>query len=191
VRIRGRYVLVGVLLVGLVVGAGVFARSFRLACDGKLEVWTQLAQARSELDPTRPAPPPPPPAASLPQDTPPVAAAQPPPWDRAVRAVGHQAVLLVLWVKQSDLVAYPSHAMLARGLEVARCDRDAVRLQWIKAGVHAGQPAQAEEVAQVLRRSSESDAELARIRATVRGWAERESWSEGIRRVEGILSAES
>jgi hypothetical protein len=58
-----------------------------------------------------------------------------------LRAIGASltagAIDLVLVVKQSDPVAFPAHALVGTGLELAGCDRAAVADQWLKAARHA------------------------------------------------------
>ena len=86
----------------------------------------------------------------------------------------------VLRLKRNDAIVYPAHAWLARGVDAANCKVDAVRLQWLKAGIHAYGPDQVDEVARALDGTVRNDADRAVVQAAVRTTAERESWSQGM-----------
>ena len=49
-------------------------------------------------------------------------------------------------VKEADAVAYPAHVVAAYVLDGAGCGEDAVRIQWLKAGLHAAREGQPEHM---------------------------------------------
>src|SRR4029079_13319421 len=119
--------------------------------DGSLEGLRTLTNVRRQI--AAATAPPPTPRPATPTPTPPLGAAQPTPppptptptptgptvAQRAVAGVGaagDAAIEAVLLVKQSHIVAYPAHVAAAYSLDAAGCGKDAVRLQWLKAGLH-------------------------------------------------------
>ena len=72
-------------------------------------------------------------------------------------------------VKQTDAIAYPGHIALAHALDAAGCGEDAVRIQWLKAGLHASRDGQPEQVASALeaRTTPDEQADLRRARPAV------------------------
>jgi hypothetical protein len=121
---RTRVALIAVLLL-LGVLATLSIRSARALCAGPVDAYAAIAAARdqqrrqaAETD-----------AGSENGDL------------EGLRAIGASmvagAIDLVLVVKQSDLVAFPAHAVVGTGLELAGCDRAAIADQWRKAARHA------------------------------------------------------
>ena len=72
-------------------------------------------------------------------------------------ALAGGALDLVLVVKQSDPIAFPVHAVVGTGLELASCDRDAIADQWLKAARHAWADWAAEITAAALARRRGAD----------------------------------
>jgi hypothetical protein len=70
---------------------------------------------------------------------------------------------------------------------MARCPREAIRLQWIKAGIHASGPEQVEQVAAALRRTLEGEQDRFRLDALVERYVQSEFWSSGIKQVQAAL----
>ena len=85
---------------------------------------------------------------------------------------GNYALATVVWAKQTDAIAYPGHVGLAYALDTAGCSQDAVRLQWLKAGLHASRVGQPERVATALAARATTPDELADLRRVVRFWTE-------------------
>ena len=81
----------------------------------------------------------------------------------------------------------PAHIVAAHTLSLAGCGTDAVRLQWLKAGLHASRPGQPEYIAAALRASADDQANLADLREVVRAWTERSSQSVSLRQVLSAL----
>ncbi len=197
---RGGLVVVALMIV-LTVPLGL--KVFNRACDGSLEglrtisnVRTQIAQVTA-LPPTpRPLPPTPTPAPSTdpsvaptiqPTPIPPTPTPVPPTVAQEALAaagqVGDAAIGGLLFVKQSDAVAYPAHIVAAHTLEMAGCRQDAVRLQWLKAGLHAAGDGQPEQVAAALESRATSPDDLAELRRIVKTWTERAPRSVSLRQV--------
>jgi hypothetical protein len=88
-----------------------------------------------------------------------------------VGTAGDYALAAVVRVKQTDAIAYPGHIALAHALDAAGCGQDAVRIQWLKAGLHASRDGQPEQVASALEARTTPD-EQADLRRLVRLWAE-------------------
>jgi hypothetical protein len=80
-------------------------------------------------------------------------------------------------------VAYPAHIAAAHLLETAGCGQDAVRIQWLKAGLHAAGDGQPEQIADALEARAASPDDLAELRRIVRTWTERAPRSVSLRRV--------
>jgi hypothetical protein len=92
-------------------------------------------------------------------------------------------------VKESDAVAYPAHVAAAYVLDGAGCGEDAVRIQWLKAGLHASRAGQPEQIARTLpARATDAD-DRAQLRGIVQVWTERQSWSIPMRRVREAFDA--
>lgn len=104
-----------------------------------------------------------------------------------VRTAGSTAIGILLRVKQSDAFAYPAHVAMAHGLDVAGCGEDAVRVQWLKAGLHASSDGRAERVAQALAESARDRDDLVHLGRIVDYWAEQQPRSIGIRRVQAAF----
>ncbi|MCC7371061.1 MAG: hypothetical protein IT306_21785 [Chloroflexi bacterium] len=102
---------------------------------------------------------------------------------------GDTALGLLVWVKQSDAVAYPLHIVTAHALDAARCPEDAVRLQWLKAGLHASRAGQPEQVASALVARANTPEQLTDLRRVVRIWTERAWDNEPLRQVLAALDA--
>jgi hypothetical protein len=196
----------GVVVVAVMLATVVGVQAFNRACDGSLEGLRYLARVRSQLAAaTAPPPTPPPPApVSAPGQppVPPVQAAPTPAPPSAVQQVygrvlgvvgvtGDAALRTVVRVKQDDRIAYPAHTVAAHTLNVAGCGKDAVRIQWLKAGLHASQDGQPERIARALEASSSDPADLADLRQVVRTWTERASQSVSLRQVLHALEARS
>jgi hypothetical protein len=123
----------------------------------------------------------------------PVPTPPPPTVGQRARALGgivvDAALGALLRLKQSDTVAYPSHIVAAHVLDAAGCGTDAVRLQWLKAGLHASRDGQPEQVAVALKESATSPDDLAQLRDLVREWTEQQRWSAPMRRVHAAFDA--
>ena len=208
---RGLLVALGLLLL-LAVPGGV--KTFTLACAGSLEGYQILASVRTQLAATPtptpgvtptaittpgagvqpgatgvPTATPQPTATSAPPAPAAVGADQPLPVDvqrlpPIVRTAGGSAIGVLLRVKQHDAFAYPAHVAMAHGLDVAGCGEDAVRIQWLKAGLHAATDGQADRVARALAGSAQNRDDLVQMRRIVDYWADRVPQSVGIRRVQ-------
>jgi hypothetical protein len=89
-----------------------------------------------------------------------------------VGVAGDYALATVVRVKQTDAIAYPGHIVLAHALDTAGCGQDAVRIQWLKAGLHASRDGQPEQVASALEAHTTTLDEQAELRRLVRLWAE-------------------
>jgi hypothetical protein len=105
--------------------------------------------------------------------------------------VGDVALAALVRVKQNDAVAYPLHIVAAHTLDVAGCHEDAIRLQWLKAGLHASRDGQPEQVAVALVARANKPDELADLRRVVRTWTERAHDNDPLRRVLAALDARS
>ena len=97
--------------------------------------------------------------------------------------VGDYALDTLVQVKQHDDVAYPLHIMAAYALDTAGCHEDAIRLQWLKAGLHASRAGQPEQVAEALVARARQPEELADLRRVVRTWTERAHDNDHLRDV--------
>lgn len=180
-RFVGRVILIGLAAAALALGtAG--SKAVTMACEGTLDTFPPLAVARRDLDPAGAASA----GAVLDGTSQPQAAAESA--LRALRGAAHAIVSGLLELKRNDALVYPSHALLARGITVAGCSSEAVRLQWMKAGIHADNDARVEEVVQALRRTAPSEAERRALGESVRRFAEDESWSAPIGRVSAALT---
>ena len=204
-----RWVLKGVLAVGMllvVFGGVVGVRAFDRACDGSLEGLRYLTNARAQLASATA----PPPATSQPTPTPAVsqgqppaaqltpAPAPPPPTPTIAQRfrelsgrVGDTALVALIQVKQHDAVAYPAHIVAAHTLDLAGCRKDAVRLQWLKASLHASTDGQIHQVAAALVSDVSHPDELADLRQVVRTWTERAPESDALRRVLAVLDEQA
>jgi hypothetical protein len=188
-RVTRRRLLAALILTALLAALAAGGRAFALACDGSLDTFPQLAAARQQLQPPRPAPQPVAVNAE-PAPAPTSAAGGPPPAEIVsglLKRLGFGLVSLTLQVKQSHAVAYPLHVTLATQLELARCPREAVWLQWIKAGIHATGQAQVEQVASALRRTLDGEQDRTRLNALVERFVQSEFWSSGIKQVQAAL----
>lgn len=105
--------------------------------------------------------------------------------------LGDAALGGLVWVKQSDIVAFPLHIVTAYALDTAGCREDAIRLQWLKAGIHASYPGQPEQVAGALAARANTPEQLTDLRRVVRTWTERAWDNEPLRRVLAALDARS
>lgn len=105
--------------------------------------------------------------------------------------LGDAALGGLVWVKQSDIVAFPLHIVTAHALDTAGCREDAIRLQWLKAGIHASYPGQPEQVAGALVARANTPDELTDLRRVVRTWTERAWDNEPLRQVLAVLDARS
>lgn len=188
-----------VVVLTLMPAGAVGVHAFHRACDGSLEGLRYLANVRAQLaSATAPPPAPPPPTPTQAPSQAPVAAAQPTPQPappmppaptvmqrlrEAVGVAGDVAIVGIMRVKQHDAVAYPAHIVAAHTLDVAGCGKDAVRLQWLKAGLHASSDGQVERVASALVASASGPDDLTDLRRIVRTWTERAPQSASLRRV--------
>jgi hypothetical protein len=166
--------LSGLVVAGLVLGSGAFGAGFAAACNGSLDTFPTIAAAQRDLNPNAA------PAGSAQPSGTSAEPAGPLTWLKAIpRAVGYTLLTELLRFKRNDAIVYPAHVWLARGVTSANCKVDAVRLQWLKAGIHASEPEQVDEVALGLEATIHSEADRALVKAAVRSTAERESWSLG------------
>ena len=104
---------------------------------------------------------------------------------------GDYALAVLVRVKQNDAVAFPLHIVTAHALDTAGCHEDAIRLQWLKAGLHASREGQPEQVAVALVARANRPEELTDLRRVVRTWTERAHDNEPLRRVLVALDARS
>jgi hypothetical protein len=141
---------------------------FSLACRGRLDVSSRLAEARREIEP---------PARTVAPDQPRATA------EGWVRAASAHLVSSMLNVKQRDAIAYPAHVAVARLLGRTTCGPDAVRTQWLKAGIHAQGERQVEVVVAGLRETLTDDGDLSHLQAMIEALAQAESWSNGLLQV--------
>lgn len=201
--------VLAVVACALLLNSVVGVRAFNRACDGSLEGLRYLAGVRAQLASATAPPPSPPPSPPRPPPTPipsqarvspmppaptPIPPAPPPPmlWERlreAAGVAGDAALVAVIQVKQHDAVAYPEHVVAARTLDVAGCGRDAVRLQWLKASLHASSDDQIEHIASALVEHASGPHDLADLRRVVRTWTERAPESVSLRRVLAALDS--
>ena len=100
---------------------------------------------------------------------------------------GDAALVALIDVKQHDGVAYPAHIFAAHTLDIAGCGKDAVRLQWLKAGLHASTDGEIERIATALVENASDPDDLADLRRIVRSWTERAPESDSLRRVLSVL----
>jgi hypothetical protein len=107
----------------------------------------------------------------------------------AIGKVGDTALVALIQVKQHDAVAYPAHMIAAQALDVAGCGKDAVRLQWLKAALHASTDGQIEGIADALVAHADDADDLADLRRVVSAWTERAPGSAPLRRVLAALDA--
>jgi hypothetical protein len=105
--------------------------------------------------------------------------------------VGAATIGGILWVKQSDVVAYPAHIVAAHVLDVAGCGTDAVRIQWLKAGLHASGAGWPERVAAGLGETADSPEDREEIRQIVRVWMERLPRNSPMRQVQALFEAQT
>ena len=202
------------LALAVLITSAVGVKLFNRACDGSLEGLRSLSNVRERIAAATALPPTPPPATSTPVPAPapvpaqasaptptPVPTPPPPPTppgptvaQRALALLGlagDKAIAAVLLVKQSDLVAYPAHVAAAYLLDAAGCGKDAVRLQWLKAGLHTSDDDRLAWIAARLRESATDPDDLADLRRVVRTWSERAGQSVALRRVLAALEAQS
>ena len=199
-----RWAWSGVLAVGmlLVLFSGVVGvRAFDRACDGSLEGLRYLTNARAQLASATSLPPmsqpTPTPAAIQGQASPPQPTLVPPPppptptvaqrLRELAGRVGDTALVALIRVKQNDAVAYPAHLVAAHALDAAGCGKDAVRLQWLKASLHASTDSQVDGIAAALIADTAHPDELADLRRVVKTWTERAPESDSLRRVLAVL----
>ncbi|MGE3268677.1 MAG: hypothetical protein AB7P40_08020 [Chloroflexota bacterium] len=102
---------------------------------------------------------------------------------------GDYALAGLVRLKQNDAVAYPLHIAAAYTLDTAGCREDAIRLQWLKAGLHASRAGQPEQVAEALAARADQPEELEELREIVRTWTQRASDNVPLRRVLEALDA--
>lgn len=152
---------------------------------------TPVAVAPSATIPPTPTPTPLPPT---PTPVPPTPTPPPPTaFDHAYEAVGIAGAATIsgiLWVKQSDVVAYPAHVMAAHALDVAGCGTDAVRIQWLKAGLHASGDGWPERVAVGLAETASGPEDREEIRQIVRIWMDRLPRNTPMRQVQAAFDAQ-
>ncbi|MFN8636615.1 MAG: hypothetical protein U0893_22425 [Chloroflexota bacterium] len=170
---------------------------FDHACDGSLEGLRTLTNVRRQIvaataPPPAPAPATPTPALAASQPAPPTPTPPPGPTvtQRVVAgagAAGDAAIAVILKFKQSDVVAYPAHIAAAYTLDAAGCGKDAVRLQWLKAGLHTAREDRLAWIADRLRASATGPDDLDDLRRVVRVWSERAGESVALRRVLSAL----
>jgi hypothetical protein len=175
-------IMVVLVLLGGVIGM----KAFTLACDGSLEGSRYLRSVRRQVAAT--APPPAPRPTAIPKPIP----ALPSVVDRARETagiVGDAAIGGILRVKQADPVAYPAHIAAGYALDVAGCGEDAVRIQWLKAGLHASRDGQPEYIARVLAARATDVNDWAQLRDIVRKWSVRAPRSRSLRRVRDAIDA--
>jgi hypothetical protein len=103
--------------------------------------------------------------------------------------VAETGIGVILRIKQDDTVAYPAHILAAYVLDAAGCGEDAVRIQWLKAGLHASREGQPERIAQALGDRARTPEDRAQLRQIVRVWTERAPRSRSLRRVLAALDA--
>jgi hypothetical protein len=178
-RRLGRLAAAFAVLFIILIAAG--ARSmFSTACAGELETYLQLSQLRRELE-----------GADRPLSAAPAGSSDPdgetPMLVNVIRRTSSAVVASALVVKQNDHVAYRAHVGLANALEKAGCPGEAVRVQWLKAGLHAMDDGAAWHVAMELRRSAVSSRDEASLATSIDALTTREPWSAGIRRVSVAL----
>jgi len=194
----GMYTVVAVLL--LIASGAVGVRAYHRACDGSLEGLRYLSNVRAQIQTAtvRPPTPPTPQSTTAPTSGPAHAPPEPPspPGPTAadrIREVagnaGDLAIGALIQVKQHDAVAYPAHIVAAHSLDVAGCGKDAVRLQWLKAGLHASDDEQIEYVARSLVAGARDQHDLADLRRVVRTWTQRAPMSDSLRQVLAALDA--
>jgi hypothetical protein len=109
----------------------------------------------------------------------------------AAGLVGAAVIGGILWVKQSDVVAYPAHVTAAHVLDVAGCGTDAVRIQWLKAGLHASGDGWPERVATGLGETASGPDDREEIRQIVRIWIDRLPRNTPMRQVQAAFDAQS
>ena len=108
-----------------------------------------------------------------------------------VGIVGDAALGAVVWVKQSDPIAYPGHIVLAYTIDAAGCGKDAVRLQWLKAGLHASREGQPEQVAEALTARATTPDDRADLQRVVQIWTDGSGNNRSMRRVQALIDAPS
>ncbi len=106
-----------------------------------------------------------------------------------VGIAGDRVLGAVVWVKQTDAIAYPGHVALAYAVDAAGCSKDAVRLQWLKAGLHASRDGQPEQVATALAGRATTPDELADLRRVVQIWTDGSGNNVAMRQVQTLLDA--
>jgi hypothetical protein len=122
----------------------------------------------------------------LPEPTPPAAYI----WLREVAGkIAVTAITAFVRVKEADAVAYPAHVVAAYVLDGAGCGEDAIRIQWLKAGLHASREGQPEQVARALEARTTDADDRAQLRQIVQIWSERQPWSVPMRRVRDAFDA--
>jgi len=161
---------------GLALAIGILplASGYRLACQGELNAFSALSGAEQRLNDPHPAASAPHTQLILPLDA---------HFEGAIDSAGARALQTVLEVKQADVVAFPAHMLLASALQAGGCDRAAVRVQWIKAALHASRPENAERAAQALA-SLTTPGEQAAVATEIGRAAAENPWSDGIRSVQ-------
>jgi hypothetical protein len=111
-------------------------------------------------------------------------------WSATSIVAGGRAVVLdaVLQVKQSDLVAFPSHVVAGVALEYGGCAPSATRDQWRKAAVHAWSEWAAGLAAAQLGRTAQTPAERLTVLDELAVYASDEPWhAANLRRVAAAL----
>jgi hypothetical protein len=155
--------------------AGAVATATQTATPSPTATLTPTATAALTPTPTPP-PEPTPPAAYI--------------WLREVAGkVAVTAITSFVRVKEADAVAYPAHVAAAYVLAGAGCGEDAVRIQWLKAGLHASRDGQPEQIARSLEARTTDADDRAQLRQIVQIWSERQPWSVPMRRVRDAFDA--
>ena len=99
--------MLAVMAVLVLLGSATTVKAFNLACNGSLEGFRYLTNVRREIRAATALPPTPTPVPTPPPPT---------VFDHAREAAGRAgaaAIVAILWVKQSDVVAYPAHIAAA------------------------------------------------------------------------------
>jgi hypothetical protein len=142
---------------------------------------TPFGPPTAQTAPPTPTPLPPPPPPSPPPPSFLRTAAQP--LYDVVGVAGDVAIVAIARVKQNDAIAYPAHIAAAHLLGASGCSKDAVRLQWLKAGIHASGDGQPEWIASTLKARATDADDLNDLRQVVRTWSDRAHDNVWLRRV--------
>ena len=153
------------LLAAAVVGGPPLARGYQALCAGPVDTYPLLAAAREAA-----------------RDEAASASPSSPVSPAAVRAA---ALDLLLQVKQSDVVAFPAHALAGAALEAGGCPAEAAGDQWRKAAGHAWSAEAAGLAAAGLARTLDMALGDQAAIETLRRYAAAEPWhADNLARVE-------